>query len=277
MVLAKLAKMYFARKLKSQIDALGRSANMSPASSAAIRYAPYLLILPIIVFEALSLTGCVSTSPAIPNIYLVSLKSNTGNATETPVQVRIGYYGICGIDEDGTRCQSASGRSVEELTPNLFPETVNKNSSSNATSSDVDVADLINTALNLQSQSFMSVLAMSGLLFLIGVGSLLVYKFDVKKGSFDHPRRSAIIRRVTYGSLFLSTGLVFAAALATDQSADALEFASAGMKNASVLIKSGTTLQVLQWMAFGFSLLFTLLVPILVREKAPAMTFKEGE
>ncbi|KAK4114638.1 hypothetical protein N656DRAFT_766822 [Canariomyces notabilis] len=258
MVLAKLAKMYFA------------------PSSAAIRYAPYLLILPIIVFEALSLTGCVSTSPAIPNIYLVSLKSNTGNATETPVQVRIGYYGICGIDEDGTRCQSASGRSVEELTPNLFPETVNKNSSSNATSSDVDVADLINTALNLQSQSFMSVLAMSGLLFLIGVGSLLVYKFDVKKGSFDHPRRSAIIRRVTYGSLFLSTGLVFAAALATDQSADALEFASAGMKNASVLIKSGTTLQVLQWMAFGFSLLFTLLVPILVREKAPAMTFKEG-
>ncbi|GAB1314494.1 hypothetical protein MFIFM68171_04704 [Madurella fahalii] len=253
MFLARVAKLYFKR-------------------SSPIAYAPYLLIIPIIVFYALSLTGCVSTSPAIPNIYIVSLRSNT-NATTDPVQVRIGYYGICGIDEDGTRCQSANGRSVEELAANLFP-VLGGNSSSNTTS-DADITDLITTALNLQSQSFISVLAAAAVLFFVGVAAMLFYKLDVRKGDFDHPRRSAIIRRATYGSLFLSTAFVFAAALATDQAADALEFASAGMKNASVLIKSGTTLQVLQWITFGFSMLFTLAVPFLVRPKERAEVYKE--
>lgn len=274
MILARIAKMYFKRKSGGQQGASGYSANR-PAASSAIRYTPYLLIIPIIVFLSLSLTGCTSTSPAIPNIYIVSLRSNT-NATEDPVQVRIGYYGICGIDEAGTRCQSARGRSVEELAVNLFP-LPGANETSNAASSDADIADLITTALNLQSESFMSVLATAAVLFVLGVVAELVYKLDVRRANWlDHPRRSAIIRRATYGSLFLATGLLFAAALATDQAADALEFASAGMKNASVLIKSGTTLQVLQWMAFGFSLVFTLTVPFLVRPKeSGAEAYKE--
>ena len=114
-----------------------------------------------------------------------------------------------------------------------------------------------------------------GVLFIVGIVAVLLHKLDVRRGTFEHVRRSAIIRRITYGTLYLSTGLVFAAALATDQAADALEFASAGMKDASVLIKSGTTLQVLQWITFGFSMLFTLAVPLLVRSKEEAQAYKE--
>jgi len=77
------------------------------------------------------------------------------------------------------------------------------------------------------------------------------------------------VRRATYGLLFGSTALVFAAALATGQAAGALEYASKGMSHASVLIKAGTTMQVLQWVAFGFEVLFAGAVPFLVRYKAP--------
>ncbi|KAH6641066.1 Ca2+ regulator and membrane fusion protein Fig1-domain-containing protein [Chaetomium tenue] len=244
--------------------------------SGLLRYAPYLLILPIIVFHALSLTGCVSTSPAIPNIYVVDLRSNT-NVTEDLLKVRIGYYGICGIDEDGTRCQSASGRSVETLASNLFPN-LNLNTTSNSTSNknnntpqSSEITDLISTALDLQSRTFISVLAAAAVLFILGIGSLILLQRDVASSAASypdphpHPRRSTIIRRVTYALLFGSTGLVFAAALATSQSAGALEYASEGMNHASVLIKSGTTLQVLQWITFGFEVLFVLAVPFLVR------------
>jgi hypothetical protein len=227
---------------------------------------------------ALSLTGCVSTSPAIPNIYVVSLRANN-NATDTPLQVRIGYFGICGIDDDGTRCQAATGRSVETLAANLFPALPqgnnNNTSSSNTTNSatttttNPEITDLITTALDLQSRTFISVLAGAAVLFVLGAAALFLLKRDVRSAnSWEHPRRSTVIRRVTYGLLFGSTALVFAAALATSQSAGALEYASEGMSHASVLIHAGTTLQVLQWVAFVFEVLFALAVPFLVRYKA---------
>ena len=107
----------------------------------------------------------------------------------------------------------------------------------------------------------------------------MVLKRDVASPTAwqDHPRRSTIIRRMTYGLLCGSTGLVFAAALATTQAAGALEFASAGMRDASVLIKSGTTLQVLQWIVFGFEVLFTLAVPFLARPKVVVQEEFKGE
>ncbi|KAL2017002.1 hypothetical protein VTK56DRAFT_2683 [Thermocarpiscus australiensis] len=243
--------------------------------SSAVRYVPYLLIIPIIVFQTLSLTGCVSTSPAIPSIYIVSLRPNT-NTTENQVQVRIGYFGICGIDDDGTRCVSASGRSVETLTANLFPDLLSNNRSSSSSSSSAaaatapaDITDLVTTAIDLQSRAFPSILAAAAVLFVLGVAVLFLFKRDVRgSSSLDHPRRSGIVRRATYGLLFLSTGLVFAASLATSQAAGALEFASVAMRDASVLIKAGTTIQVLQWTTFGFSLLFSLAVPFLVRPRS---------
>lgn len=221
------------------------------------------------------MTGCVSTSPAIPNIYVVKLHSNT-NASETPIQVRIGYFGICGIDEEGTRCHAATGRSVETLAGTLFPEVFpprDANSSSAGASDELrdDITDLITTAIDLQSGTFIAVLTGAAVLFAIGIAALVMLKRDVQSGSsWEHQIRSTIIRRTTYGMLFGSTALVFAAALATTQAAGALEYASAGMSHASVLIESGTTLQVLQWITFGFQVLFALAVPFMVSYKAPA-------
>ncbi|KAL2125888.1 hypothetical protein VTI74DRAFT_2344 [Chaetomium olivicolor] len=243
-----------------------------------LRFAPYILIIPIIVLQALSLTGCVSTAPAIPNIYVVDLRANN-NATDGPaVKVRIGYYGICGVDPDGTRCLSAHGRSVEDLTLNLFPAlgaTARNGSSSSVNGLNRDeITDIVTTAVDLQGRTFISVLAGAAVLFLLGVAALAVYKRDVKAhgGASSSPwesqsRRSRIVRRMTYSMLCGSAALVFAAALATTQSAGALEYAALGMKHASVFIKSGTTLQVLQWLTFGFQVLFALVVPFLVREK----------
>lgn len=113
MVLFKVAKIFFKRKSHTSPLRIGLRANTKPkTASSALRLAPYLLIVPIIVFQgkislqhcqwvgglltapaALSLTGCISTSPAIPNIYIVSLRPNH-NTTDVPTQVRIGYFGM---------------------------------------------------------------------------------------------------------------------------------------------------------------------------------------
>ncbi|AEO62966.1 uncharacterized protein THITE_112700 [Thermothielavioides terrestris NRRL 8126] len=260
--------------------------------SGMFHFLPYLLIVPIIVFETLSLTGCVSTSPAIPNIYIVSLRpNNNATGTATP-QVRVGYFGICGISESGTRCQSASGQSVDTLVANLFLNGTSPSNNTTTTTRDTpttrdnttpdttEITDLVSTALDLQSRIFISVLAGAAVLFVLGVAALFFLRRDVRstaaswEGQPLHPRRSATIRRATYGLLCGSAALAFAAGLATTQAAGALEYATAGMSHATVLIHAGKTMQVLQWIAFGFEVLFVAAVPFLVRERAAAA---EGE
>lgn len=233
------------------------------------------------------MTGCLSTSPAIPNIYIVDLWANNGNTNFTDadplVKVRVNYFGICGVDDEGTRCMATTGKSIATLTANLFPTVAggpnnNTKGSSHAARAaakpatpvspgEAELTDMVTTAINLQSRNFISVLAGAAVLFLFSLGALVLLKRDSTNftNEWERPRRSVIIRRSTYGLLYGSTALLFAAALSTTQSAGALEWAAAGMVHASVLIKSGTTLQVLQWMVFGFQAVFVLTVPFLLR------------
>lgn len=197
--------------------------------------------------------------------------------------------GICGIDEDGTRCESASGRSVETLTKTLFPglplnnktTTSDRSRSSPSATQAEDIVDLVTTAIDLQSRSFVSVLAGAAVLFVPGVAATLLHGRDARSPSpagWDRPRRrSALVRRAAYGLLGASAALAFAAALATTQAAGALEYASSAMRHCSVRVRAGTTLQVLQWLAFGFTALFALAVPFLARpsKAAEAQAYKE--
>lgn len=67
--------------------------------------------------------------------------------------------------------------------------------------------------------------------------------------------------------LWVHAALLFAAALAATTTMNALEFVSSapGMVEGGVEIQRGVSMMVLQWMAFAFSLVFTLAVPVVVR------------
>ncbi|KAK1760383.1 Ca2+ regulator and membrane fusion protein Fig1-domain-containing protein [Echria macrotheca] len=266
--LLKLGKMF--RKDKS---------GGNPGSGSSIfRLLPFVLIIPIFLFQALSLSGCTSTSPAIPSIYLVSLEPARSNlTTPTGIEIRINYFGICSDDGTTKRCISSAGGSgsTDAVTTTLFPTTplnpnttttTSKNTSTAVTQS--ELKDLVSTALDLQSQIFISILAGSTFAFFVGLIFLFLYKRDLAKPNPSKPRRSALFRRATYGLIYLSVGLVFAAALATTETADALQFASRATDTPKILMHAGRTLQVLQWMAFGFSTLFALTVPVLVKPRA---------
>ncbi|KAK4198881.1 Ca2+ regulator and membrane fusion protein Fig1-domain-containing protein [Triangularia verruculosa] len=262
MVVMKLAKMF-----------------LLPKGTGLIRYIPYLFIIPVIVFHALALTGCVSTSPGIPNIYVVSLRSAelaNSNNTDLDVQVRIGYFGMCGISEDHTLCGTVSGRDVEDLSATLFPAAT----ASNNTLLKNEITDLITTAQDLQTEIFISILAGAAVLFIVGLVALFFFKRDRKKNGvewYEQGKWSKIVKRGTYGALFLSAAMTFASALATSQSAGALQITSAVMENASVLIKTGTTIQVFQWIAFGFGFSFAAVVPFLAKPSGSGEEYVDKE
>lgn len=226
---------------------------------------------------ALSLSGCVSTSPSLPDLHIVSFSKN---ATSFP-EVRIGYFGellqllliqahrlthegICtGLNGTISHCQSTARSSADAIFPSLFPDlnSTSPNSKDAKPTPASEIKSLLAAALVLQSQIFIPILAGSGFLFLAGVILLAVLKRNM---------HLELLRLGTMASLCLSTALSFTASLSTSETAGALQYSSllsTAAGDAQILIKPGMALQVLQWLAFGFSLLFTMSVPWLLRDR----------
>lgn len=170
----------------------------------------------------------------------------------------------------GTHCLSTARSSAETIFPSLFPDLVNSTQQPRSvlTPSTKDLTSLLSGALILQSQIFIPILAGSGLLFLAGLIILVLLKRDIDNPNPDKPRRGDMLRLGTMGCLCLSTALSFTASLSTSETAGALQYSTllsgVGGEGATV-IKPGMALQVLQWLAFGFTLLFTMTMPWLLR------------
>ncbi|CCC11903.1 hypothetical protein SMACR_05115 [Sordaria macrospora] len=245
-----------------------------------IKLIPLTFIIPTVLFLCLSLAGCLSSAPTIPSLYVVALTSSS-NGTLSNMQVRLGYFGMCGDDGDTRTCLSAAGhydpdepKDIITLTELLFPEVMNN---SNARGAIPELQNMVLTGLDLQDQIFGKVLLTGSALFAMGLVLMFPYKFMVKKPlaklAIDTPltKKQMVIRRGFYSSMYAGLMIVFAACLGTTETAGALGHATAHIQGSSILMKEGVTLQVLQWMAFGFMFLFVLTMPVMlfVRRENP--------
>lgn len=161
-----------------------------------------------------------------------------------------------------THCLSTARSTADVVFPALFPDLNGTQPRSVLTPSTLQVKSLLSAAVTLQSQIFIPLLAGAGLLFLAGLILLALLKRRP-----DSPR-AELLRACATGTLCLSTALSFTAALSTSQTAGALQYSSllsGATGDAQVLVRPGMALQVLQWLAFGFSLLFATSVPWLLR------------
>ncbi|KAL1856293.1 hypothetical protein VTK73DRAFT_8405 [Phialemonium thermophilum] len=217
---------------------------------------PFLLAVPIVLFEALSLSGCVSTSPSLPDLYIVSFVRNT---TTPPTELRFGYMGICGSDNHTLHCRASVGRSVDALFPSLFPDLNGTHTGKQKAAAAQRVADvkaLLQTARTLQSKVFVPLLAGAGVFFLVGLLSLPLLRRITR-----HPEKAQRVggkfRLVTQACLALSAVLAFTASLATSQAAGALQFSTlVSAPGTHIAARPGVALQVMQWLAFAFTLVF---------------------
>jgi hypothetical protein len=128
-------------------------------------------------------------------------------------------------------------------------------------------ASNLSIALDLQSKVFLSLGAEAAALFGVGLLLLLLKTYFDKKDIGSEPGLGGrFLHRAPSVFLFLSTALAFASALAITQTGNALEFATTGT-GTELSILSGKTLQALQWLAFGFSVLFSFVLAIWSKRK----------
>ncbi|KAF1359464.1 hypothetical protein EJ07DRAFT_155908 [Lizonia empirigonia] len=83
-----------------------------------------MLPIPIITCYTLSLTGCISVSPGIPNIFTLKLADNLGH------EIRLGYFAMCVSTSNGLNCQPTSGKNTEMMIKVLTSTTTTTNNTS---------------------------------------------------------------------------------------------------------------------------------------------------
>ncbi|RDL38481.1 uncharacterized protein BP5553_02821 [Venustampulla echinocandica] len=221
---------------------------MSGAKNIA-QFVLLLLAVPIILFYILVLAGSSSRSPGIPNIYLVSLqKANETSGPAANLTIHIGYFGMCTtIGSKNLTCVSTFGKSGTHL------------ASSFTHTSDNGAISLFDLASTIQSRIFIFLLVLSGFIFILSFVLILLLERDLR--SQDTTAKACTRRRflktATQSSVWMSVGLATAMTVGSQQTAAALEFISAN-GGGDVLIKSGTTLLVLQWFVVGFSAIFAI-------------------
>ncbi|KAF2815585.1 uncharacterized protein BDZ99DRAFT_565552 [Mytilinidion resinicola] len=210
----------------------------------------YLLPIPIILFYGLSLTRCVSNSPGIGNIFAVKLQPR--NSTTSITELRVNYFGICASVSDHSICQSSSGKTADRVLQFIF--------NGNLSSSDVsDSKELVSFALTVQSKIILYLLAVAGILLVIGLLLVLLLKRHFKAaqtGKMNAESRRQSLRRATLTAIWTSVGLALASALTVSQVTAAMEYITKVESVSTIQITAGTALSVLQWFIFSLSALF---------------------
>lgn len=181
---------------------------------------------------------------------------------------------MCSLENNTvTHCLSTARSSAETVLPALFPNltTTTSEPRSVLTPSSKDLSALLSGALLLQSQVFIPILAGAALVFLAALLLLGLLKRAVTNPNPDRPRRADTLQLGATACLCLSTALGFTASLSTSEAAGALQYSSLLLSSGGsgaggqMVIRPGMALQVLQWLTCGFTLLFTMSVPWLLR------------
>ncbi|KAF2816372.1 uncharacterized protein BDZ99DRAFT_134771 [Mytilinidion resinicola] len=82
--------------------------------NANYRFLVYFLALPIITLYSLCLSGCVSNSAGIPNIFAVKLQER--NETSLISEIRVNYFGLCAsVPSKALYCLSSSGKTADSI------------------------------------------------------------------------------------------------------------------------------------------------------------------
>ncbi|KAF2679530.1 hypothetical protein K458DRAFT_408135 [Lentithecium fluviatile CBS 122367] len=217
------------------------------------RIGTYLLAVPSFVFFALSLTGCVSTSSGIPDIFTAKIANGVNTTTSTILEVRIGYFGICVSFVGRLDCLPSAGKTSGALLRSLNASTYN------VTISASESMDMLDLALVIQTKIFICLFVVAGLLYTLGVLSLFVLKRSFTAQQDERiTRRRYTIRGASLALLWISTAFTLASALSVNQMTSALDYITDVNSTSRFRITGRKTLNVLQWLAFAFTLLFVL-------------------
>ncbi|KAF8861441.1 hypothetical protein BDZ45DRAFT_740212 [Acephala macrosclerotiorum] len=225
------------RQEVDQILSLPRSINL--------RLSTYALPIPVLVFYLLALTGCISNSPALPNIYTLKIQSKTGLfANATVSEIRLGYF--AGLD-----CGLTTGVTAGQLVQKYAQL-------GNDPTTSIELEQLFSWALSLQ-RIIPPLLSVRCALFFIGVLFLAELKRRMWRSQHQRVQRSPSLSIMyTLAIIWGSTAFGLVSAVSVELTTAGVQSVTSILASSSISLTAGIAVVVLQWLAFSFSAIFAL-------------------
>lgn len=140
----------------------------------------------------------------------------------------------------------------------------------------------LSIAIDLQAKLFICLGAAAAALFWVSLILLAINVFAHKRNEglvgSEPGRWRRLLDKVTLPAFILSTALSLSAAVSVSYAGNVLEYASfvIGGGNGSIVMSAGKTLQALQWLAFGISVIFNFVLILWTRRygEHPPLAFK---
>ncbi|KAL8388914.1 hypothetical protein RB595_009017 [Gaeumannomyces hyphopodioides] len=203
---------------------------MAAGNGNAFRLITWALIIPIVLFYVLSLVGCISTSPGVPDIYLLKLNARNG-----PTEVRVGYFGMCA----GTNATMSSCLPSFSLGRKAAGDPGNNNIFN---TTDPALLRLVDLGHEVQVRVIFFVpLLLASVLFFVSATTVVVWR--------NVSQVSGAAAAAAFMMHSLALGLLLAAATAVSMVINALHFAVVELTKGQneIEVTGGSALQAFQW------------------------------
>ncbi|EJT68295.1 hypothetical protein GGTG_14128 [Gaeumannomyces tritici R3-111a-1] len=217
---------------------------MAAGNGNTFRLITWALIIPIVLFYVLSLVGCISTSPGVPDIYLLKLNARNG-----PTEVRVGYFGMCA----GTNTTMSSCLPSFSLGRKDAADSGNGNNNNNNIFNTTDPALLRLVDLGHEVQVrviFFVPLLLASVLFFVSATTVVVWR--------NVPQVSGAAAAGAFMMHSIALGLLLAAATAVSMVINALHFAVVELTKGQneIEVTGGSALQAFQWFTVVLSVVW---------------------
>ncbi|OBT62570.1 hypothetical protein VE03_07343 [Pseudogymnoascus sp. 23342-1-I1] len=191
----------------------------------------YLLLTLVVITSVFSMVGCISEAPGIYQLFIAELRGSN---------VQFGYIGICSTVADHDRvCKPALGTTSAVLAKKL--------------SLSIDVMDHV---LALQGSLPFALPVISDVLIFCGHFAFLVALYSTGEKSVKSRRRWIATTQII---LWGAVGSAFPAAYLLNFSISAMEVVVPN-SSAELVVTRGVSLRVLQWVVFGFTVLYVITI-----------------
>ncbi|KAK3312014.1 hypothetical protein B0H66DRAFT_100888 [Apodospora peruviana] len=204
-----------------------------------IRAGFFVNLIATFLFYVLPLVGCVSDSPGIPNIKIVTMERPGGNPS-----IGIGAFGMCVTVGPRLVCFDSTFNDVNEIMKILTEE--------NGITDTNGLQELIDLAKKLQLHMSIPTLAVSGVLFF---GAVAVWFLVGKR---PKSRVTDMIVKAFFAVWGMSFAVALASATSTTLSLKLLDYfqTELGTIDPQIIVRSEHMVEVFQWLCVAFSCFF---------------------
>ncbi|KAJ9211224.1 hypothetical protein DTO166G4_7147 [Paecilomyces variotii] len=175
---------------------------------------PIFLIVPVVTLYSIIITGCLSDSPGLHNVYVLNLVDISG------LEVRVGYFGICVESSTKRICGSASNIQTD------FP-TLQQNEALDPDNSGFPkpaTSDILDIATTFQRRIQLPIITVAGVIFVISIAIQLALTWRDKSESPNRTQHLFYLYRTFIILTVLSIVFIVMASFTTVSMVNAIKY-----------------------------------------------------